>query len=450
VKKIWTIVLIAVLLVAAFVLGLSLSRREAPVRGTPAGGPAAAADPGIDESEFAQGTVNVGPEKRQIVGIRVAEVRQEPVHHTLRVLGRVAADETALYVINAATAGWVMGISDVTPGAMVKKDQVLATFYAPEVLGAQQSYVYSLNTLERLKSEGTALPSQIDSVEVSIQQYRDALHNLGMSELQMDAIAKTKERVQEIEMRSPATGIVVSRNIYLGLKFIQGTEFFRVADLRRVWILLDVYENETQYLKPGARPRVSVAGRTGSFEAVVSDVLPLFDPESRTMKVRLEAGNPGYVLRPDMFVDVELPVTLDATLAVPTDAILDTGLKRTVFVDRGGGYFEPREVETGRRLGNMVEVVKGLGACQQIVVSGTFLIDAESRMELAAAGMTGSLSQDPVCGAPVSVKKASEAGRTAVYLGVTYYFDSEECRDAFNKEPGKYIGQEGDAAAVQR
>jgi len=453
VKKTWTIILIAVLLVVAFVLGLTLSRREAPDRGTPAGEPEAAAseaDPGVDESEFAPGTVNVGPERRQIVGIRVAEARKEPVHHTLRVLGRVAADETALYVINAATAGWVVRVSDVTPGAMVKKDQILATVYAPDVVETQQSYVYSLNTLARLRKEGTALPSQLDSVLVSVAQYRDQLRNFGMSEIQLDEIARTQTRVEEIEMRSPATGIVVARNISLGFNFVPGTEFFRVADLRRVWILLDVYENETQYLKPGARPRVSVAGRTGSFEAVVSDVLPLFDPESRTMKVRLEADNPGYVLRPDMFVDVELPATLEATLAVPTDAILDTGLKRTVFVDRGGGYFEPREIETGRRLGNMVEVVKGLEAGEQIVVSGTFLIDSESRMELAAAGMTGSLSQDPVCGRPVSIKKAAEAGRTAVYEGTTYYFCSDEDRDLFLKDPRKYVGGDGAAAAEQR
>ncbi|OGD12698.1 MAG: hypothetical protein A2W20_01385 [Candidatus Aminicenantes bacterium RBG_16_66_30] len=446
-KKLWTIILVAVLLVGAFVLGMMLSRRGSPDPGFPNVGAAAApAAAAVDESDFAPGTVSVGPEKRQLAGIRIAEARKEPVTHTLRVLGRVAADETALYVINAATAGWVMGISDVTPGALVKKDEVLAAFYAPEVLGAQQSYVYSLNTLDRLKSEGTALPSQLTSVEVSVQQARDALHNLGMSDIQMDAIAKTKERVQQIEMRSPATGIVIARNIFLGLKFVQGTEFFRIADLRRVWILLDVYENETQYLKPGARPRVALAGRNASFEAVVSDVLPLFDPESRTMKVRLEADNPGYVLRPDMFVDVELPVTLEATLSVPTDAVLDTGLKRTVFVDRGGGFFEPREVETGRRLGNTVEIVKGLSPGERIVVSGTFLIDSESRMELAAAGMTGGLAEDPVCGTPVSVKKAEEDGRKSVYQGKTYYFCSVECRERFDKEPQRYAGK--DAAAV--
>ncbi|HSA96321.1 MAG TPA: YHS domain-containing protein, partial [Acidobacteriota bacterium] len=163
-----------------------------------------------------------------------------------------------------------------------------------------------------------------------------------------------------------------------------------------------------------------------------------------------EAENPGYVLRPDMFVDVELPVTLEATLAVPADAVLDTGLKRTVFVDRGGGFFEPREIETGRRLGNTVEIVKGLTAGERIVVSGTFLIDSESRMELAAAGMTGNLSQDPVCGRPVSVKKAAEAGRTAVYEGTTYYFCSDEDKDLFLKDPRKYAGSDGTAAADKR
>ncbi len=439
-KKIAYLAAVIALIAAAFWLGSRTNRpaEEGARTGTAAGPAAGFVD--MDEGSLAPGTVNVGPEKRQLAGIRTAEVRRGPVAHTLRVLGRVAADETRLYIINAATAGWVMGISGVTPGALVKKDDVLATFYAPEVLGVQQSYLYSLNTLERLKNEGAALPSQISSAEISVQQARDALHNLGMSDLQTDEIAKTQERAQQIEMRSPATGIVVSRNIFLGLKFIQGAEFFRIADLRRVWILLDVYENETQFLGPGARPRVSLAGRTGSFEAAVSDVLPLFDPASRTMKVRLEADNPGYVLRPDMFVDVELPVTLEAILAVPTDAILDTGLKRTVFVDRGGGYFEPREVETGRRLGGTVEIVRGLMEGERIVVSGTFLIDSESRMELAAAGMTGSLSRDPVCGRPVSVKKAAEAGRTAVHDGTTYYFCSDEDRDLFLKDPGKYAG----------
>jgi Cu(I)/Ag(I) efflux system membrane fusion protein len=159
------------------------------------------------------------------------------------------------------------------------------------------------------------------------------------------------------------------------------------------------------------------------------------------MKVRLEADNPGYALRPDMFVDVELPIKLEPTLAVPTDAVFDTGLKKTVFVDRGEGFFEPREVETGWRLGNRVEITRGLNPGERIVVSGTFLIDSESRMELAAAGMAENLSQDPVCGVPVSIKKSEQAGRKSVYQEKTYYFCSDECKERFDLGPEKYTGQ---------
>jgi Cu(I)/Ag(I) efflux system membrane fusion protein len=126
---------------------------------------------------------------------------------------------------------------------------------------------------------------------------------------------------------------------------------------------------------------------------------------------------------------------------VPADAILDSGLKKTIFVDRGNGYFEPREVETGWRFANRVEVVKGLETGEKIVVSGNFLIDSESRMELAAAGMSGSLSKDPSCGAVVSVKKAEKAGRISVHQGKTYYFSSSECKDKFDKDPDRYAAK---------
>ncbi len=181
-----------------------------------------------------------------------------------------------------------------------------------------------------------------------------------------------------------------------------------------------------------------LAGQPVSFEAVVSNVLPLFDPVSRTMKVRLEAKNPGYVLRPDMFVDVELPLRLAESIAVPADAVLDSGLKKTVFVERSAGYFEPREVQTGWKLGNQVEIVRGLEPGERIVVSGTFLVDSESRMETAVAGMQESLARDPVCGVPVSIKKAEEAGRKSTHLGQTHYFCSDACQAKFDENPEKY------------
>ena len=139
-----------------------------------------------------------------------------------------------------------------------------------------------------------------------------------------------------------------------------------------------------------------------------------------------------------MFVDVELPLRLAESIAVPADSVLDSGLKKTVFVERSAGYFEPREVQTGWKLGNQVEIVRGLEPGERIVVSGTFLIDSESRMELAVAGMQESLARDPVCGVPVSIKKAEEEGRVSTHSGKVYYFCSDECRVKFDEDPDRY------------
>jgi YHS domain-containing protein len=140
-----------------------------------------------------------------------------------------------------------------------------------------------------------------------------------------------------------------------------------------------------------------------------------------------------------MFVDLELPIQLPSAIAIPADAILDSGLKKTVFVDHGNGVFEPREVETGWRMGDRVEIVNGLKPGERIVISGNFLIDSESRLELASSGMQGTLSKDPVCGVEVSLKKAEKAGLKTSHGGKTYYFDSDECKQQFDKNPQQYI-----------
>jgi multidrug efflux pump subunit AcrA (membrane-fusion protein)/YHS domain-containing protein len=173
----------------------------------------------------------------------------------------------------------------------------------------------------------------------------------------------------------------------------------------------------------------------------MSDSLPQFDPETRTLKTRFELDNPGNVLRPDMYVDVEIQAEMPEAVTVPADAIVDSGLRKIVFVDRGNGHFEPRRVETGWRVGDRVQVSKGLMAGERIVISGTFLIDSESRMKTAAMGMLGAPATDVVCGMDVDPKKATSAGRTAVHEGETYYFCSDECKQKFAKEPAKYVAK---------
>jgi len=213
------------------------------------------------------------------------------------------------------------------------------------------------------------------------------LLNLGVDETQLRELAQEGKYIPTIQVRSPVTGLVIKRGVSPLGKVVRGTECFRVADLSRVWILADVYNPEAKYIQPGMRARVSLPRQKELMDAFVTDTFPEFDATTRTLKVRLEIDNPQNAFRPEMFVDVEFLLPFPPSITVPASAVLDSGRRRIVFVSVGEGYFEPREVGTGWRFGDRVEIVKGLAPGEQIVISGNFLIDSESRMKLAAAGL---------------------------------------------------------------
>jgi Cu(I)/Ag(I) efflux system membrane fusion protein len=396
------------------------------------------AEPETNAPSLSPGMVRITPEKQQMIGMRIGQVEKVPQRYNLRTLGRVAADETKIYRINAAVDGWIRKTFDNSTGSLVKKDEILASFYSPDFLGAQQAFIFALSSLDRYQVSGREKPEQITLTRTNIQQYKDALSNLGMGDPQIEEIGRTRLYSEYIHIAAPVTGFVLARNVSPGERFDKGKELYRIADLSRVWILADVFEDEAYHLLPGTKVRVSLSRQKKVFQATVSHVLPQFDGASRTLKVRLEADNPGYLLKPDMFVDVELPVQLPPAITIPADAILDSGLRKTVFVDRGNGFFEPREVETGWRLANRVEILKGLDPGERIVTSGAFLIDSESKLELAAQGMYTSLSKDPVCGLDVAMRKAEKAGLKTSHEGKTYYFHSDECKQKFEKDPNSY------------
>jgi RND family efflux transporter MFP subunit len=398
-----------------------------------------ASDSGRGSDSVSPGTVNISPERQQLIGVRVSPVEKASGTHALRILGRIAPDEKRLYRLKAPVDGWIREVSPVTTGSQVEKDQLLATFSAQDLVLSAQQYIFALNSMDRLTESSRESPAQLSPVNSNFRQRIERLQSLGMSANQMEEIGRTREIPQGIKIFAPAAGFVLARNVSLEEKFEKGAEWYRIADLSRVWILADVFQNEAQYLQPGKTVKVSLPQQRRTFQAKVSAVRPQFDPATRTLKVRLEAENPEDILRPDMFVDVELPITLPLTITVPADAVLDSGLKKTVFVDRGNGYFEPREVETGWRMGNRVEIVKGLEPGERIVISGNFLIDSESKLELAAQGMYTTLSKDPVCGVDVSMSKAAKAGRKSIYQEKTYYFSSDECKQQFEKNPSRYV-----------
>jgi RND family efflux transporter MFP subunit len=400
------------------------------------------------------GAVKISPARQQLIGVHVKPVESKPMTYTLRLYGRIVPDETKIYRSNASTDSWVRELSDITTGSIVGKDQLLAEVLAPAFYNAQVTYLVAMDNLDRIKQQlgGDVRHQQTHLADNQIRMAVQNLQNLGITDAQIEELANTREAQPYLQVRSPVDGVVLSRNITLYQWFKAGEEFYDIADLGRVWVYADVYEDEAMHLRPGMELQVKHAQMGKTFTARVSQVLPLFDAVSKTLKVRLDIDNPHYDLRPDMFVDVEIPITMPPSLHVSADAVIDSGTKKIVYVDSGNNTFEPRRVETGWRLGRQIEIIYGLMPGDKVIVSGNFLIDSESRMKTAGGGMSEVTHKDLVCGMYVDEAKARNAGDIATYGDKTFYFCMKKCKDSFEKEPEKYVGKspEMDHVAMTR
>jgi membrane fusion protein, copper/silver efflux system len=393
------------------------------------------------------GSVMISAERQQMIGVKVMTAERGAANKSIRIPGRVVPDETRLFRINAAVDGWVKTIAPITTGSVVRKNDLLAGIYAPESASAMKAYLYGLRSMDKVRANVKESKEQLELSDSTLDNFRNSLRNLGMGEYQLDEIQRTREGTSLIDIRATESGFILARNITPGQRFERGTELFQIADLSRVWVLADVFGREAYEFKPGMKVRVSMPDYDASFQARVSDILPQFDPATRTLKVRIETENPKFLLRPEMFVDVEAPCTSEAAILVPADAVINTGRKQTVFIEHGNGYFEPREVATGGRFGDQILIREGISEGEQIVVSGTFLIDSESRMKAVTANVNEDLVIDPLCGMSVDMNKAKALRRTAEYAGRTYYFCSDDCRQKFARNPELYLRKKGQPEA---
>lgn len=398
-------------------------------------------DPETAGTSPVPGAVKISPDRQQLIGVKVAAVEKKPMTYNLRFYGRVVSDETRIYRVNASTDCWIRELSDVTTGSVVRKDQVLAEALAPAYYNAQVTYLIALDNIDRIRRQlgGELRHQQTDIANNQIRVAVQALQNLGITDAQTRELANTRQARPYLQVRSPSQGVVLGRKLTLNQWFKASEEFYTIADIGRVWVYADVYEDEAMHLRPGMTVEVVHKQMHKTFSAKVGEVLPLFDPVAKTLEVRIDVDNPRYDLRPDMFVDVEIPITMPPSVHVPADSVIDSGTRTIVYVDAGNGLFEPRRVETGWRLGRRIEITGGLLPGEKVVVSGNFLIDSESRMRTAAAIVEGKMTQDPVCGRHVDQEKAVFLERVVKYAGETFYFCTEECRREFEKEPEKYL-----------
>jgi membrane fusion protein, copper/silver efflux system len=397
-------------------------------------------------SSLSPGGVTISPQKQQLLGVRVGPVEETSRKHAFRTIGRVAPVETRVHRVLAGAPGFIREVSEVTTDSYVTKDQWLASFSSPDSVPSIQNYIVALNAMDRLRGDNAGGSAENLEGSGNYQARVDKLLELGIPPAQMEEIKATRAVPRRTKILSPVDGFVLARNISLDQKFDRGFEWYRIADLSRVWVVADVFEREAPYVKPGMSAKISLPHRGTVFDATVTQAAPQFDAAARTLKVRLELENPENVLRPDMFVDVELLVTFPPAVTVPADAVLDSGQRKTVFVDLGEGRFEPRAVETGWRFDEQVEILKGLVAGERIVTSGNFLIDSESRMKLAAQGLFGMPEVDPTCGAEVYPEKAKAAGLMTELEGKAYYFCSPTCKTQFEKDHPSQMTMSGEHA----
>jgi Cu(I)/Ag(I) efflux system membrane fusion protein len=332
------------------------------------------------------GAVSIDAATQRLMGLQVAPVEKKGVTRNVRVVGRVVPEDTRVYRINSGLDGFIRETYNDSVGMLVKKDQKLASYYSPDFLAIASGF---LAASERVPgstgSDGNRtmpFPGTLSKQGVSsMQGYTDRLRNLGMSDVQIKRMADSRQLPESIDIVAPADGFIFARNISPGQHFEHNMEFYRIADLSRVWVVAEIYEHDAPSLHPGGLAQINLKGEARQLSARIADSLPQSEAGSGTVKLRLEVDNPKFILRPEMVVDVDLPIRLAPAVSVPVDALIDSGAHARVYVEHGEGIFESREVETGWRFGDRVEIRRGVLPGERVVVEATFLVDSESRLK---------------------------------------------------------------------
>ena len=348
--------------------------QPSPAQPTGEAGDAPAAD--------ARASVHIDAQKQQLIGVTFATVEKRPLRQVVNTIGRVTYDERLLHHVHTKVSGWIEHLYAGTTGELVTKGQALMTIYSPELLASQEEYLLALRARERLEASSDESVARTGAELVDSARRRLSLFD--MTEKQIAELERTRVASRTTVLYSPATGHIIERMVNHGEKIDPGTTVLDITDLSHVWVLADIYEYELALVKVGQRATMTlsyVPGRT--FEGKVTFIHPFLSENTRTVKVRLEFDNNDLMLRPEMFAKVTLEAAGGETLVVPTSAIVGTGTRDIVFVDRGGGHFEPRAVTLGTRLAGSTEILAGLVEGERIVASGNFLIDSESRLKSA-------------------------------------------------------------------
>ena len=339
-------------------------------------------------------TISLPPERQQAIGVRLGKAETRDVTKSIRTVGRVTFDETLQHQIHAKFEGYVERLYVDYTGKPVRKGQALLTIYSPELLATQQEYLLAVRARKQLETSSSA-----EIARGGVNLYESARQRLllwDISPAQIQELERTGQPQKALTLYSPVDGFVLSKNAVAGARVMPADTLFEIADIRRVWVLADVYESEAPFVLQGQTAKMSLSylpGRT--WTGKVTFIAPVLDEKSRTVKARLEFQNPDGTLKPEMYADVLLERRLGRVVTVPEASVLSTGSRAIVFVAKGEGRFEPREVKTGARVNGYWEIREGVAAGEEVVTQANFLIDSESRLKGALAGMSSQAAESP-------------------------------------------------------
>lgn len=323
--------------------------------------------------------VEIPPEKQQLIGVKKAAVEVRMLQRTIRTSGKIEVDERRLKTVNAKVEGWIERLYVDFAGRYVRKGEPLAELYSPELVATQQELV---NLLKWGRAPSGAAGEMIRrDAEALVEAARQRLRRFDISEAQIREIEQSGQIRRTLTITSPVAGYVIQKTALQGMKVAAGEKLFDIADLSTVWVVADIYEYELSSLKVGDPATIRLSYLPGKeFRSKIDYLYPTLSGETRTAKARFSIPNDGGRLKPQMFASVEIVVALGRKLSLPADAVIETGTRAVVYVDRGDGYFEPREVALGARGEGYREVLKGLKEGEKIAASAAFLVDSEAQI----------------------------------------------------------------------
>ena len=342
---------------------------------------------GKSATDTSPGTVSIDAVTTQNIGVRTAVAKRKTLAREVRSIGRITFDEQRVARFHSKIDGWIEQLFIEKTGDRVKKDTMLLSIYSPQLVASEEEYILALNNADTLRA--SPFEDIRNSADSLVRSSRERLELLDVPEHQLRDIESKRKVIKRLHIHSPFDGTVMAIGAREGQRITPETELYMIADLSRLWVIVDLYEDDLPWVRVGDMAEMRVSGIPGeTFHGKVAYIYPYLEATTRTVKVRLEVDNSDLKLKPEMFANVTLMSNrqIDA-ITVPSEAIIRTGANEQIFIEREPGKFEPRKIRIGVTAEGETQIVEGVEEGEVVVTSSQFLIDSESKLQEATSKM---------------------------------------------------------------